>query len=130
VPAEIRLYGPLFTDPEPDPNGEAGLQASLNPDSLEILTQSRVEPELAKAQPEDRLQLERVGYFCVDEDSRPDRLVLNRTATLRDTWAKVARQNAGVSGNPSKKSKKSKKFGNKKSNQDSREASRQMPKKD
>jgi len=109
IPAEIRLYGPLFTDAEPDTGGEGGLEASLNPDSLETLTEARVEPELSKGQPGDRLQLERVGYFCMDEDSRPDRLVLNRTATLRDTWAKVAKQNAGPQASPNKKSKKSKK---------------------
>ena len=98
IPAEIRLYSPLFTDAEPDLNGEGGLEASLNPDSLEVLSDCLLEPALAESNSGDRLQLERVGYFCVDPDSRPDRLVLNRTATLRDTWAKVAKQNAGAGG--------------------------------
>jgi len=95
IPAELRQYASLFRDEEPDPNGEAGLEASLNPDSLEILSECRLEPVLGEANAGDRIQLERVGYYCVDPDSRPGRLVLNRTATLRDSWAKQAKRGGG-----------------------------------
>jgi glutaminyl-tRNA synthetase len=65
---------------------------NINPKSLERLTACRVEPFLANAKPGERYQFERLGYFCVDsEDSRPGALVFNRTVTLRDTWAKMAR---------------------------------------
>jgi glutaminyl-tRNA synthetase len=93
VPAEVRLYDRLFTreDPTEAPEGQ-DFTANLNPDSLRVLRDARVEPGLASAGPGATLQLERQGYFCVDPDSRPGALVLNRTATLRDTWAKIARQ--------------------------------------
>jgi glutaminyl-tRNA synthetase len=97
IPAEIRQYNTLFLDEDPDPNGEGGLEASLTPDSLEVLTSCRLEPSLAEAVAGDRFQLERVGYFCVDPDSKSGQVVLNRTAMLRDTWAKVAKQ-GGSSG--------------------------------
>jgi glutaminyl-tRNA synthetase len=92
IPAEIRNYTTLFADEKPDPDRDGGLEACLNPDSLEVLTECRLEPALAEALAGDRLQLERVGYYCVDPDSKSGELVLNRTATLRDTWAKVAKQ--------------------------------------
>jgi len=101
IPAELRQYASLFRDEEPDPNGEAGLEASLNPDSLEILSECRLEPVLGEANAGDRIQLERVGYYCVDPDSRPGRLVLNRTATLRDSWAKQAKRGGGSGGSGS-----------------------------
>jgi glutaminyl-tRNA synthetase len=85
-PAEIRLYNPLFRRPDPD---VSDLAAGLAPDSLEVLKDARVEPALADAAVGDTVQLERQGYFCLDPDSRPERLVLNRTVGLRDTWAKV-----------------------------------------
>ena len=108
--AELRLYSPLFTEAEPDWTGEGGLEASLNPDSLEVLTDCRLEPAIAEFESGDRMQLERVGYFCIDPDSQADGLVMNRTSTLRDTWAKVAKQAAGASGkkNPNKSQKKNK----------------------
>ena len=87
MPAEVRLYNPLFT--RPDPNA-AELTADLNPQSLEVLTDARVEPALAALRPGEAVQFERQGYFCLDVDSRPDRLVFNRTVGLRDTWAKVS----------------------------------------
>jgi glutaminyl-tRNA synthetase len=91
---EVRLYDRLFTSEKPD-EGE-DFRQDLNPGSLEVLSESRIEPSVAGARPYDRFQLERQGYFCVDAvDSRPDRLVLNRTVTLRDTWAKIARKQAG-----------------------------------
>lgn len=88
--AEARLYDNLFTRPDPE-TAEAGrdFTANLNPQSLETV-ECLVEPCLAGAAPGDRFQFERMGYFCVDLDSRPGRLVFNRTVTLRDTWAKIA----------------------------------------
>jgi glutaminyl-tRNA synthetase len=87
LPAEIRLYNPLFT--RPDPGAEGDFFANLNPNSRETLTGSRVEPGLAVASVGDALQFERQGYFCLDPDSQPGRLVFNRTVGLRDSWTKV-----------------------------------------
>ena len=89
VPAEVRLYDRLFKVPRPD-DGDADLAASLNPDSLQAVAGAMVEPSLAGAEPGSHWQLERVGYFVVDEESQSDRLVLNRTVTLRDSWAAPA----------------------------------------
>ena len=86
VPAEIRLYSPLFT--RPDPGAAGDFFADLNPQSLEVLTGSRVEPALAAALTGEPIQFERQGYFCLDPDSRPGHLVFNRTVGLRDSWAK------------------------------------------
>jgi glutaminyl-tRNA synthetase len=90
LPAEVRLYENLFTKENPDdvPEGE-DFTSTLNPKSLEILTNCRVEPSLAGAKPFARYQFERLGYFCVDPDSSVGKLVFNRTATLRDEWAKI-----------------------------------------
>ena len=93
LPAEVRLYDHLFVkeDPEEVPDGTDWV-VNINPKSLERLTDCRVEPFLANAKPGERYQFERLGYFCVDsEDSRTGALVFNRAVTLRDTWAKVAR---------------------------------------
>jgi glutaminyl-tRNA synthetase len=87
VPAEVRLYNSLFTKPDPDASNFA---AGLNPQSLEVLADARVEPALAGQNSDDAVQFERQGYFCRDKDSRPNRLVFNRTVGLRDTWAKVS----------------------------------------
>ena len=89
--AEVRLYGQLFTKEDPDDVPESGdWLANTNPKSLECLTSCRVEPYLANAKPGERYQFERLGYFCVDsENSSPDKLVFNRSVTLRDTWAKL-----------------------------------------
>jgi glutaminyl-tRNA synthetase len=87
TPAEVRLYNPLFTRPDP---GARDFAASLNPNSLEILSDCRLEPALAEAALEETVQFERQGYFCRDPDSTPDRPVFNRTVGLRDTWAKVS----------------------------------------
>jgi glutaminyl-tRNA synthetase len=86
LPVEIRLYNPLFTRPDPNP-GDFG--ADLNPNSLEVLTGCRVEPQLAVDNSDATVQFERQGYFCRDADSAPGRLVFNRTVGLRDTWAKA-----------------------------------------
>jgi glutaminyl-tRNA synthetase len=86
VAAEVRLYDRLFTDP--NPSGD-NWKALLNPASVEIVLDCRLEPSLAAAQAEDRFQFERQGYFCVDlKDSRPGAPVFNRTVTLRDSWTK------------------------------------------
>jgi len=85
LPAEVRLYNPLFT--KPDPSGGEGFAADLNPNSLEIVS-ARVEPALANAKLEVPVQFERNGYFCLDKDSAPGKPVFNRTIGLRDTWAK------------------------------------------
>ncbi len=87
IPAEIRLYDRLFKVPNPD--AEAHFLDALNPDSLQILNNCRVEASLANASPECRYQFERTGYFYMDSvDSTPEKPVFNRTVTLRDTWAK------------------------------------------
>jgi glutaminyl-tRNA synthetase len=86
VPAEVRLYNQLFARPDPNAADFAG---DLNPDSLEVLTDARVEPSLAATKPGEVVQFERQGYFCIDPDSTSDKLVFNRTVGLRDTWAKV-----------------------------------------
>ena len=92
--AEVRLYDRLFTKEDPDdaPEGE-DFTSNVNPHSLDVLEGCKVEPSLADARPLDRMQFERLGYFCVDRDSvERGRLVFNRTVTLRDTWAKVSKQ--------------------------------------
>jgi glutaminyl-tRNA synthetase len=85
--AEVRLYDHLFT--RPDPGAEGDLADDLNPDSLTVLEDCRLEPALADASPGEPIQFERQGYFCLDPDSRPGRAVFNRTVALRDTWAKI-----------------------------------------
>ena len=86
VGAEVRLYDRLFT--VEDPGGE-NWREFINPHSLDVLNQCKVEPSLTSAKPQERFQFERLGYFCVDDDSREGNLVFNRTVTLRDTWAKI-----------------------------------------
>jgi glutaminyl-tRNA synthetase len=91
--AEVRLYDHLFVnaDPEDEEHG-SDFKANLNPNSLEILKPCRVEPSLAGAIAGSRYQFERLGYFCVDPDAADELLVFNRTVTLRDTWAKIEKQ--------------------------------------
>jgi glutaminyl-tRNA synthetase len=86
LPAEVRLYDRLFQDERPDIED---ITTALNPNSLEIVKGCQVEPSLATSKAGDRLQFERQGYFCVDDDSQDGRLVFNRTVTLRDTWARI-----------------------------------------
>jgi len=90
VEAEARLYDLLFTQPNPEdvPEGE-DFTAVINPNSLEVLSGCKVEPGLAAAQPGDRFQFERLGYFCVDPDSLAGSLVFNRTVSLKDEWARI-----------------------------------------
>ena len=95
LPAEVRLYDHLFSVPDPSDVPEGGdYRDNLNPDSLVTLTDCRVEQSLDSVQPGDRYQFERNGYFCVDVDSAPSKLVFNRTVTLRDTWAKLQKKGA------------------------------------
>ena len=90
IKAEIRLYNKLFTLEHPDKLSEGeDFKSNLNPDSLQILDNCFVESSLKDAEQGRRYQFERLGYFCVDPDTTPDKLVLNRTVGLRDTWAKV-----------------------------------------
>ncbi len=93
IAAEIRIYDKLFTKPDPGDfeEGETFLD-NLNPDSLETLLDAKLEPSLAAARIEDRYQFERVGYFCVDPDSRPGKLVFNRTLPLKDSWARIEKK--------------------------------------
>ena len=93
IPAEVRLYDHLFTKPDPDDAPEdKDYKSNLNPNSLEILTDARVEPSLKDAPPGMRYQFERLGYFAVDPEAKPGALVFNRTVTLKDTWAKIEKK--------------------------------------
>jgi glutaminyl-tRNA synthetase len=86
VDAEVRLYDRLFKSETPDAAGE--YLSDLNPSSLEVTT-AKLEPSVAGAPAGNRYQFERLGYFCVDPDSTADKLVFNRTVTLKDTWARI-----------------------------------------
>ncbi len=91
VQATIRLYQPLLLTDQDKPAADQDWTQSLNPQSLEHLTDCWVEPSLRTAEPGSRFQFERQGYFCVDSDSSPDTLLFNRTVPLKDAWAKVAK---------------------------------------
>ena len=93
VNAEVRLYDRLFSSPDPGEGGRDPLD-DLNPNSLERLTTARVEPSLSAAAAGTRFQFERLGYFCVDPDSRPGAPLFNRTVTLKDAWARVSARTA------------------------------------
>jgi glutaminyl-tRNA synthetase len=95
------VYDNLFSKENPGdvPEGQ-DFTASLNPNSLEIVSDAKLEPSLKTAKSGDRYQFERLGYFCVDPDSMPGKLVFNRTVALKDTWAK---KQSAVSGQPSAK---------------------------
>ncbi len=87
--AEVRLYDRLFTNEAPDADKEKDFKEYLNPDSLKVIDRAYVEPSLAKVEPGDHFQFQRLGYFNVDDDSTPEHLVFNRTVTLRDSWARM-----------------------------------------
>jgi glutaminyl-tRNA synthetase len=93
VDAEVRLYDKLFTkeNPEQVDDGQ-DFTSNLNPNSLEIIADAKLEPSLANAAPGSRYQFERLGYFCVDPDSKPGKPVFNRTVPLKDTWAKIEKR--------------------------------------
>lgn len=92
--AEVRLYDHLFT--EPDPGAAEDLHAIISPTSLEVLTDCKLEPSLASTKPGDHYQFLRMGYFCTDLDSTPDKLVFNRTVGLKDSWGKEMKKGAAV----------------------------------
>jgi glutaminyl-tRNA synthetase len=89
VSAEVRLYDRLFTVVDPTGQKETDFKEFLNPHSLEVLHECKVEPAVNTLKPFDRFQFERLGYFCVDEETTQNKLVLNRTVELRDAWAKI-----------------------------------------
>jgi glutaminyl-tRNA synthetase len=95
--AEVRLYDRLFTAENPM-GGEEGSdwRTNVSPSSIEICPNAKLEPSLAAAPLLDHFQLERVGYFCVDRDSTPEHLVLNRTLSLKDAWAKFEKKLGGA----------------------------------
>jgi glutaminyl-tRNA synthetase len=91
--AEVRIYETLFSKEDPSKVEEGGdVMENLNPTSLEVIRDAKIEPSLAGAAAGSRYQFERLGYFCVDPDSKPGKLVFNRTVALKDTWAKVEKK--------------------------------------
>ncbi len=88
LPAEVRLYDRLCSIPNPAGAKDADYETLINKNSLITLANSRVEPSLAQAKIQDRFQFERLGYFCLDKDAKPNKLILNRIVSLRDTWTK------------------------------------------
>ncbi len=93
VPAEVRLYDHLFSEPDPTVIAkDEDWPRHLNPDSLETLEECFLERSLGEAEAGDRFQFERLGYFCVDQESGPDGLVFNRTVAMRDRWAKLLKK--------------------------------------
>jgi glutaminyl-tRNA synthetase len=98
--AEVRLYDRLFSVENPEEGSGEGenppdFKSSLNPNSLEIIRSCRIEPDLANADAGELFQFERLGYFCVDPDSRPGTPIFNRAVTLRDAWARITARQAG-----------------------------------
>lgn len=89
IQAEIRLYDRLFTDESPDTHKDKDFMEFVNPDSLKVIT-GFLEPSLKDAKVEDKVQFQRLGYFCVDKDSTSEKLIFNKTVGLRDSWAKIA----------------------------------------
>jgi glutaminyl-tRNA synthetase len=94
LPAEVRIYNPLFTNP--DPSGSEGFEKDLNPDSLEVLSGAWLEPALRDAKVETPVQFERQGYFTLDKDATTEKLVFTRTTGLRDTFAKDVAKDAAT----------------------------------
>ena len=89
IPAEVRLYDRLFTDPEPDGHEDKDFLEFVNPASLEVIPQAWLEPGLKDAAPGERFQFMRKGYFCADADHTPDKPIFNQTISLKDSWAKT-----------------------------------------
>jgi glutaminyl-tRNA synthetase len=89
IPAEVRVYDRLFNVEDTSEESDKDFRELLNPDSLKVLTNCRIEPYVEDAQPGDRFQFQRIGYFNVDKDSQTGKLVFNRTVSLKDTWGKV-----------------------------------------
>jgi glutaminyl-tRNA synthetase len=93
IDAEVRIYDKLFTKPDPNdvPAGQE-FTANLDPNSLEVISNAKLEPSLANAPAGSRYQFERLGYFCVDLDSKGGKPVFNRTVALKDAWAKIEKK--------------------------------------
>ncbi len=93
ISAEVRLYDRLFTKPDPNEVDDESkdFRVNLNSDSLEVLSDCKLEPSLSEAQSGTHYQFERLGYFCADQDSKKNALIFNRTVSLRDPWAKIER---------------------------------------
>src|SRR5690606_21343845 len=89
LPVEVRLYDRLFTEASPDTNKEKDFMDFVNLNSLEVIT-GYAEPSIKNSKPEDKFQFQRLGYFVVDRDTTADKIVFNRTVSLRDSWAKIA----------------------------------------
>jgi len=93
IDGEVRLYGKLFSKEDPSELEEGqDFTTNLNPNSLEVVADAKLEPSLANAAVQSRYQFERLGYFCVDQESAPGKLVFNRTVALKDTWAKIEKR--------------------------------------
>ncbi len=93
IDAEVRLYDKLFIKEDPNQVAEGQeFTANLDPNSLEVVEHAKLEPSLANAPVESRYQFERLGYFCVDPDSKPGKPVFNRTVALKDTWARIEKR--------------------------------------
>ncbi len=92
INAEVRLYDRLFNDEDPDGHKDKDFKDFLNPASLKILSNAKVEPSLKDVKALDHFQFQRIGYFCADQDSLPGKPVFNRTVPLRDSWAKLAKK--------------------------------------
>lgn len=88
VDLELRIYDRLFTDETPDGHEHRDFKEFINPDSLKVISSAKAEPNIQSSKPGDRYQFLRLGYFCMDQDSKEGRLVFNRTVTLKDNWAK------------------------------------------
>ena len=94
IEAEVRLYDRLFIKENPEEDKDVDFKENINPNSLEIVSNAKLEPSLKNAKQGDKFQFERLGYFCVDYfDSKEDHLVFNRTVPLRDTWSKISGKN-------------------------------------
>ena len=89
IDAEVRLYDRLFYDEEPDGHKDKDFKEFINPDSLKVLTNCKLEPFIKDSKVLDSYQFQRLGYFCVDKDSKPNKLVFNKTVGLRDSWSKT-----------------------------------------
>jgi glutaminyl-tRNA synthetase len=97
IDAEVRIYETLFAKEDPNKVEEGkDVLDNLNPKSLEVISNAKVEPSLANSAAGSRYQFERLGYFCVDPDSKAGKLVFNRTVALKDTWAKVEKKQGGT----------------------------------
>ena len=89
IHAEVRLYDRLFSEPNPSANKEVDYKTFINPNSLTIINKAYLEPSMINAKISEKYQFERLGYFCLDKDSKSEKLVFNRTVSLKDTWKKI-----------------------------------------